>query len=396
MLLILGVVAVSAWLLWTRELRLGLDLKGGTHIVLQAKPTPQAPVNDETMQRALAVVQRRVNGLGVAEPVVQRQGHDRIIVDLPGVDPEQAVRTIGKTALLEFISPEGRTELTGADLVQASLSRDELGAPAVALQFSADGARRFEEMTRKYLGLPIRIVLDGEELSAPVVRSVITGGRAQIEGRFTMDEAKRLVVLLNAGALPVPLEVQQEQDVGPTLGRQSIDRSLRAGVVGVAAVLLYMLLYYRLPGGLADVALGLYLLVVLGLLAGLSATLTLPGIAGFLLSAGMAVDGNVIIFERIREELASGKRPRAAIQAGFSGSLRTIFDSNVTTLIAAAALFYFGTGPIRGFAVTLSVGILVSMFTAVVVTRLLLEALVSWDPDRAARYLLPRGVAQRS
>ena len=396
LLLILGVVALSALTLYLRPLRLGLDLKGGTHIVLEARDTPEARVTDETMERVLAVVRRRVDGLGVAEPVIQRQGTRRIVVELPGmVDPRQAREVIGKTALLEFKSPDGRTELTGAHLVRASLAQDQLNRPAVALEFNAEGARRFEEMTRRYLGMQIPIVLDGEVLSAPVVRSVITGGRAQIEGDFTIEEARQLVVLLNAGALPVPLVVEEERSVGPALGQHSIEASLRAGLLGVALVLAYMGLYYRFPGLLADAALGIYLMAVLAIIVALRATLTLPGIAGLVLSAGMAVDGNVIIFERIREELRAGKGARAAVQAGFSDSLRTILDSNVTTLIAAVALFYFGSGPIRGFAVTLSVGILVSMFTAVLVSRYLIDWLVRRDPDRAARYLLPGGAGLR-
>ncbi|HEY8486938.1 MAG TPA: protein translocase subunit SecD [Limnochordales bacterium] len=393
LLVTVAVVLVCAAVVARRPVRLGLDLKGGVHLVLEAQETPGAPVTEESLERALTVVRRRVDGLGVAEPVIQRQGARRIVVELPGVvDPRQAREVLGRTALLEFRSPEGRTELTGAHLVRASLSRDQLGRPAVALEFDSEGARRFEEMTRRYLGLQIPIVLDGEVLSSPVVRSVITGGRAQIEGDFTVEEARQLVVLLNAGALPVPLQVVEERSVGPVLGRESIQLSVRAGAVGVVMVLAYMAAYYRAAGLLADVALGIYLLVLVAVLVALRATLTLPGIAGLFLSAGMAVDGNVLIFERIREELRAGKGARAAVQAGFAGSLRTIVDSNVTTLIAALALFYFGTGPIRGFAVTLSLGIVVSMFSAVVITRFLIDWLVRRDPDRAARQLLPRGV----
>ena len=392
--LVLAVVAVSAVTVYLRPLRLGLDLQGGSRIVLEAPQRPDVPVTDETMERALAVVRRRVDALGVAEPVIQRQGARRIVVELPGVvDPAQARQVIGKTALLEFKAPDGSTHLTGAHLVRASLSQDQLGRPAVALEFNGEGARRFEEMTRRYLGLQIPIVLDGEVLSAPVVRSVITGGRAQIEGDFTVEQARQLVVLLNAGALPVPLEVAEERTIGPALGREAVEASVRAGIVGVLAVVAYMAIYYRLAGLVADVALGIYLLAVMAIIVGLRATLTLPGIAGLLLSAGMAVDGNVIIFERIREELRRGRGVRAALQEGFAGSLRTIVDSNLTTLIAAVALFYFGTGPIRGFAVTLTLGILCSMFTALVVTRLALDALVRRDPERAARYLLPQGAA---
>ena len=395
--LILAVLAVAAVLLLTRPIRLGLDLRGGTHVVLEAQPPPGSDrVDGETLDRALVVVERRVNGLGVSEAVVQRQGQNRIIVELPGIeDPEQAIQTIGKTALLEFKSPTGETLLTGADLARASLSQDQFGRPAVAIEFKPEAARKFEEATQRYLGQVLPILLDGEPISMPVVRTPISGGRAQIEGDFTIEEARHLVVQLNAGALPVPLHVAEVRTVGPTLGRESIERSLRAGVIGVILVFLYMLLYYRLPGGLADVALAAYVLILMAVIVGLQATLTLPGIAGLLLSAGMAVDGNVLIFERIREGLREGKRVRAALDDGFRGSLRTILDSNITTLIAAAALFYFGTGPIRGFGVTLSLGILVSMFTAVVMTRLLLDLYVARDPERAARQLLPGGAMER-
>lgn len=396
-LLILTVLAVSAALLLTRPIRLGLDLRGGTHVVLEARPTPgMEAVDSETMERALVVVERRVNGLGVTEPIVQRQGQRRIIVELPGIEnPEQAIQTIGKTALLEFKSPTGETILTGADLSKASLSQDDFGRPAVAIEFKPEAARKFEEATTRFVGQVLPILLDGEPISMPVVRTPISGGKAQIEGNFTMEEARHLVVQLNAGALPVPLEVAEVRSVGPTLGKESIERSLRAGIIGVILVFLYMLLYYRLPGGLADVALASYILILMGVIVGLQATLTLPGIAGLLLSAGMAVDGNVLIFERIREGLREGKRVRAAVEEGFRGSLRTILDSNITTLIAAVALFYFGTGPIRGFGVTLSLGILVSMFTAVVLTRLLLDTYVTRDPERAARQLLPGEAVSR-
>ncbi|WP_324717563.1 protein translocase subunit SecD [Carboxydochorda subterranea] len=392
-LLILAVVAVAGVLLLTRPFRLGLDLQGGTHVVLEAEPSPGiGTVDDQTMQRALAIVERRVNGLGIAEPIVQRQGQRRIIVELPGIDnPQQAIQTIGKTALLEFKSPTGETVLTGADLATASLSRDQFGRPAVAIEFKPEGARKFADLTTRYVGQVIPILLDGQPISTPVVRTPIPDGKAQIEGDFTVEEARHLVVQLNAGALPVPLKVAEVRTVGPTLGRESIDQSLRAGIVGAALVFLYMLLYYRLPGGIADLALAAYIIILLGAMVGLQATLTLPGIAGLVLSTGMGVDGNVLVLERIREALREGKRVRAAMDEGFKGSLRTILDGNVTVLIAAAALFYFGTGPIRGFGVTLTLGIVASMFTQIVLTRLLLSIYIDRDPERAARQLLPGG-----
>lgn len=385
-LVLVLLVLTCGGILWRLPMNLGLDLKGGVHVVLQAKPERGERVTPEVMDRALAVVERRVNGLGVSEAVVQKAGGDRIIVEIPGErDPRRAVELIGKTARLEFRDPEGNTVLTGADLVDARLSTDSFGRPAVALTFSSQGGRAFEELTRRWVGQQIPIVLDGEVLSAPVVNEPISGGKAEITGSFTIQSARELAVLLKAGALPVPLDVLEVRNVGPTLGRESIDRSVRAAVVGVALVVLYMILYYRLPGGVADLALVVYGLLVAALLAGLRATLTLPGLAGLVLSVGMAVDANVIIFERIREGLRQGKSLRAAVEAGFRRSFTTILDSNLTTLITAGILFFLGTGPVKGFAITLTLGILASMFTAIVVTRWLLQMSIDRSPERVAR-----------
>src|SRR5690606_12070766 len=227
---------------------------------------------------------------------------------------------------------------------------DEYGRPAVSIELSREGAARFAELTARYLHTsPLPIVLDGEVLVAPVPQSVINDGRAVLTGNFTLAEARNLAILLQSGALPVPLEVMEVRNVGPVLGRESVQKSLVAGIVGVALIAAYMLLYYRLPGGVADVALALYVVVLLGLLVGLRATLTLPGLAGFVLSLGMAVDANVIIFERVREELRAGQRLRAAMDAGWKRAFVAIFDANVTALISAVILMYFGTGPVRGF-----------------------------------------------
>lgn len=386
-LVIVILVLVCGLTLYREPISLGLDLQGGVHVVLEARETPQAPVNHETMERAIAVVERRVNALGVAEPLIQREGARRIVVQLPGVtDQAQAIDVIGRTAQLEIKNPQGVTVLTGADLQDARLGRDDLGRWTVDVTFTPEGARKFARLTTQYVGQPIPHTLDGELLVNPVVQEPITQGTGQISGGFTMEEARELAILLRAGSLPVPLDVVEIRNVGPTLGRESIDASLKAGILGLVLVVVYMLTYYRLPGLVADMALVVYGLLTLALLSALHATLTLPGVAGLILSVGMAVDANVIIFERIRDELRAGKRLRAGIDAGFQRSLGAILDANITTLITALILFYFGTGPVRGFAVTLGLGILVSMFTALVVTRWLLTSLVDRDPAGLIRY----------
>ena len=385
----MALAAAAAVVVYFQPLRYGLDLQGGVHVVMEVDEAYTLPVTREVMERTKAVVDRRVNGLGVTEPIVQLGGERRIIVELPGVhDHQQAIDTIGKTALLEFKDPYGNTVFTGAELRSATLSSDQFGRPAIAIRLNDNGARLFADLTARYslTQEPLPIVLDGDILVAPVPEGPITGGEAIITGQFTVEEARNIAILLQSGSLPVPLKVVEIRNVGPTLGQESIDRSLRAGVAGIVLVLLFMLFYYRLPGGVADVALGIYVLLLFALIVGLGATLTLPGIAGLILSVGMAVDANVIIFERVKEELRSGKRLRAAIDAGWKRAFVAIFDSNLTTLIAAAVLYYFGTGPVRGFAVTLSLGILTSMFTAIVVTRALLTAIVERNPSRYVRY----------
>jgi preprotein translocase subunit SecD len=290
-------------------------------------------------------------------------------------DPEEAEKLIGKTALLEFKDENGETLLTGAYLKNAKASFDRFGRPNVILEFDEEGAKLFEQATLKNVGKVLAITLDGQEISAPVVQEPIPSGEASIVGQFTVEEAQRLALLLRSGALPVEVKILENRSVGPTLGRDSINRSLKAGIVGLSLILLFMVIFYKLFGLVADLALLICLLLVMGGLAILNATLTLPGIAGIILTIGMAVDANILIFERIKEELKLDKTFRASIEAGFSKAFRTIFDANVTTLIAAIALLYFGSGPIRGFAVTLSIGIAASMFTAIVVTKLILELL---------------------
>ncbi|HHX73487.1 MAG TPA: protein translocase subunit SecD [Firmicutes bacterium] len=373
--LLVGGSAVAIWQA-AKHMKLGLDLRGGVYVLYRAVETEEGADSTDKLDRAITVIRNRIDALGVTEPVIQREGNDRIRVELPGIDDQRAAReVIGRTALLKFVSPEGETIVEGDELDDARASYDEYGRPAVALKFNAAGTEKFAEATEKYMGKPIAIYLDEEEISAPIVNAVISNGEAMITNIGSIEAATMLALQLRSGALPVKLEELEIRGVGPQLGRDSLNRSLYAGAAGLILVLLFMPAYYRAFGLVVDIALIVYTAIVLGILTALNVTLTLPGIAGLILSVGMAVDANVVIFERIKEELRSGRTLRTAIEAGFREAFRAIFDSNVTTLIAAAVLFKFATGPVRGFAVTLSVGILVSMFTAVVLTRYLLRLL---------------------
>ncbi|NHM26059.1 protein translocase subunit SecD [Desulfofundulus sp. TPOSR] len=370
-----------------KDITLGLDLQGGVHVVLEAKDTPEVKVTPDTMKQLMAVIQRRVDQFGVAEPVIQQQGRDRLIVEIAGrIDPEEAVRTMVKTAYLEFKTMDGKTVVTGADLKDAIESKDPVsGQITVDLTFNAAGAKKFAEATAANVGKPIAIILDGQVLQAPVVDEPIPNGKAQIRGYQSLEEAHNIAILLRSGALPVKVEVAEKRAVGPALGADSLDKSKHAGLVGVLAILIFMVMYYRLPGLVADFALLIYALIVLAIYVGLHVTMTLPGIAAFLLSLGIAVDANVIIFERLKEELRTGKSLRSAIDAGFKRAFTAIFDANATTLIAAVVLYFFGTGPIRGFAITLGIGIVASMFTAITVTRWLLHLVAASGLVRNAK-----------
>ncbi|MEW6243900.1 MAG: protein translocase subunit SecD [Bacillota bacterium] len=389
--LVVSIIAGSWYFLFAdpiyNHINRGLDLAGGIHVVLEAEDTGENRVNDWNMQKTVDVIRNRVDRLGVAEPVIQREGSRRIIVELPGIkDMDEALEVLGKPAYLEFVDSEGTVWVTGADLKNADIGK--IGdSPVVTLSFNAEGTKKFAEATEKNLHKTLAIVLDGEVISAPVVENVITGGEAYIKGYYTVEEAYRLAIMLNSGALPLKLNIVENRSVSATLGEDSIQRSLRAGIIGVSAVVLFMVAFYRLPGALADLALSVYVILLLAVLAGINASLTLPGIAGLILSVGMAVDANVIIFERIREETKTGKTVLSAIDSGFKQAFRTILDANITTLIGAGVLFYFGAGPIRGFAVTLSLGILISMFTAIVVTRLLIRTVVNSKLFKNAKML---------
>jgi SecD/SecF fusion protein len=407
----------------TRPARLGLDLRGGTQIVLEATDSPDRRVDGDTVARTLEVLRRRVDQLGVAEPTLQRSGERRVIVELPGVyDPAEAVEVIGRTAQLTFHPvlglaepaagepatsqpPASTDELVLADedggrlrLGPAALTgeavgdaRAELDPQAqvrwqVAIEFQGDGGRRWAELTGEAACQPpgnptrrVAIVLDRQVISSPQVdpsvacEQGIGGGQTVITGDFTDREAQDLSLLIRAGALPVPVEVVSQRTVGPTLGEAAIKASVQAAVLGTALTILYMIAYYRLLGGLAAVALLCYGLLSFAVLLALRSTLTLPGIAGFVLAIGMAVDANVLVFERMREEHRAGAGLRPSLERGFTKAFSAIADSNVTTLLAAVLLFFLASGAVRGFGVTLSVGVLVSMFTALVVTRVLVE-----------------------
>ena len=390
-------------------------------------------IKKNSVDQALEVIRNRVNQFGVSEPVVQQQGRHEIVVELPGIkDPARALKIIGKTALLEFkilddqspvaaqlpgsVLPGGEGQvlsqfagkipqgdqilfgrvvdpdtgsvrevpylvekealLTGAYLTRARVAIDpQFNEPYVGLKFNPEGAKIFDQVTAKNVKKRLAIILDDNVYSAPVIRERISGGNAQISGNFSMQEAKDLAIVLNAGALKAPLKMLQNVTVGPSLGRDSIRAGERAGIVALIVVLGFMVFYYRVSGLIADLAVMLNLIFLMGAMASLNATLTLPGIAGVILAIGMAVDSNVLMFERMREELRAGKTPKAAVEGGYRKAFWTIFDSHVTTLITSAVLFQFGTGPIKGFAITLSLGVAINLFTALIGTKTVFDIL---------------------
>lgn len=381
--LVIVVVIGAIWLSFFKPTKLGLDLKGGVYVVLEAVPEEGVTIDDTAMNRLIEVLDRRINGLGVAESLVQKAGSNRVIIELPGIsNTEDAINMIGKTALLEFKieNPDGtlgETLLTGGALKKADVTHDNLGRPQIQFEMNQEGAIKFAEITRNNIGRKLAITLDGKVQTAPMINSEIPSGNGVITGNYTLEEAKATATLLNAGALPVKAEVVETRTVGASLGDESIAQSKQAAMFAMALIGVFMLIFYRLPGIVADIALVIFGLITFGSLNFIDATLTLPGIAGLILSAGMAVDANVIIFERIKEELKLGNTIRNAIDAGFSKGFVAIFDSNLTTLIITTILFTFGTGPVKGFAVTLTIGTLASMFTAITITKILLVTFVT-------------------
>jgi len=485
LMLIVLLTAIAVWVVWPgnpglrfqlgpirldRDIQVyrGLDLQGGMQVVLEADMPEGMTVDAGSMAAAKSIVENRVNSLGVAEPLVQLAGSDRIVIELPGVsDPELAIATLRETGLLEFIDagntflppgtvvrttfvesgefgietptpfptstptplitdtptptasptlsstavlsptllpePEAtpeeemrifRTILTGQHLQAAQIGQDEFGRPEIQFQLTDEGSAIFAEHTAANVGSYLAIVLDGEVVSSPRIQNPITEGTGRITGGFSLDEVRSLVIQLRYGALPVPLKVIQNRTVGPTLGQDSVAKSTRAGVIGVIVVLLFMLVYYRLHGAVADTALLIYGLVTFALFKLIPVTLTLPGVAGFLFSVGTAVDANILIFERMKEELRQGRSFASAISAGFNRAWTSIRDSNLSTLITCVILYWFGSNfgasMVKGFAITLFLGVLVSMFTAILVTRTVIRLLyaVGGEQLRDSRWLI--------
>lgn len=405
------------------EFKLGLDLQGGTQVLLEADLAEGQTVDEGAMSAAKIIVENRVNGLGVSEAIVQAQGTNRLIVELPGVDnPDQAVETLRSTGQLEFVDPAGaslsqdmiinttnrptvadellaevmagnaepanipypgqvfQTVMTGDVLRNAIATQGQFGEWLITFELTGAGSDQFYEYTRTHIGQPLAIVLDGRVLSAPTINAAIRD-TGSISGLFTQEEAESLAVQMRYGALPVPLKVVDIHTIGASLGQDSVESSLRAGLLGIAAVLLFMLMMYRLPGLLADIALVIYVIFNLAIYKLLPVTLTLPGIAGFILSVGMATDANILIFERMKEELRNGRSLRLAVESGFSRAWLAIRDGNLSTLISCAVLYWFGNtfgaSVVKGFALTLAIGVVLSMFTAVTISRTFMRAILS-------------------
>ena len=397
--------------------KLGLDLQGGVHLTYKADLSAIKPAEAaDAMEGLRDVIEKRVNAFGVGEPLVQAEksagGDQRLIVELPGVtNVNEAIKMIGETPFLEFktenpnadkLTEEEKkdsskvfvsSDLTGRYLKKAILDFDQTTfEPVISLEFNDEGGKLFAKMTKENVGKSIAIFLDGAPISVPNVREEITGGKAQITGQFTPQEAKLLVQRLNSGALPVPVSLISQQSVGPTLGEKFLAKGIMAGIYGMILVSLFLILWYRLPGLAAVLALGLYTIIILALFKLIPVTLTAAGIAGFILSVGMAVDANILIFERMKEELKKGKNLQSAVSEGFSRAWLSIRDSNISSLITAGILFWMGTSMIKGFALTLGVGILISMFSAITVSRTFLLAIGLKGESRIGKFLFGSGI----
>lgn len=360
----------------------GLDLQGGVSVLEEIQADK---VDQDTVNRTTELLSTRVNKLGVSETVVTREGQKRIRIEIPGkFDAKEVVDNIAKTGELKFVGPDKQTILTGKDVKKATAYIDQDNKPTIGLELNDAGTKKFADATQKYIGQQISITMDDQTLTSPTVQAHITDGKATITGSKSIDEAKRQANMINSGALPVTVKPVEVKTVGASLGVNALPLSILAGKVGVGIVLLFMLLYYRIPGLLAGIALILYIYLVLLAFANIGVTLTLSGIAGLLLTVGMAVDANVLIFERIKEELKTGKSVKSAINTGFQRALSSIIDSNTTTVISGIILYSLGSGSVKGFALTLVVGIIISMFTAIVITRLLvkLAANMGWFDNK--------------
>jgi preprotein translocase subunit SecD len=386
----------------------------GNEIVIQLSEAEKRATDGRTMQQSLEIIRRRIDEVGTREPTIQRQGEDRILIQVPGIGSAAELKSlIGTTAQLTFNAVVSRTNdagaqpgprqvilpaldqdgvyyiveqtpvVSGEELVDAQPSFDQNGQPAVSFRFDTTGARKFGDYTAANIGAPFAIVLDNEVISAPVIQSHIPGGSGIITGTFTVEESTQLAVLLRAGALPAEMTFLEERTIGPELGADSIAAGRTAALIGMVAVVIYLIACYGMFGVFANIALAINIALILAVLSAIGATLTLPGIAGIVLTMGMAVDANVLIFERMREELRAGANPRRAMEQGFDRAFSAIMDSNVTGLLTALIMFWLGSGAVRGFAVTLGLGILTSMFTAVYVTRLIVEIYLDWKRRKA-------------
>lgn len=365
---------------------LGLDLRGGVHLVLQAEPGDDGtPITDEDMANARAIIEQRVNGLGVAEPYIQvDNARKRIIVELAGIeDPDQAVNILKTTAKLTFRDAAGNILLDGTQLknakagVDTSMGRNDY---VVHISFTPEGSKEFARITTEMLGQQLGIYLDENMIQNPTIKDPIVDGEGQIQGYSSLEEAAQYAVLLRSGALPVSMSIAEKRQVGAQLGFDSLNKSLDACVYAVVLIFLFMIIFYRLPGIVANFSLIVFALIVIWGLYAIGTVLTLPGIAGLVLAVGMAVDLNIIVYERIKEEIKLGKSLRAAVDAGFSRAFLTLFDSNITTLFAALALFLLGSSSIKGFAITLIIGILASLFTGITFTRWIMRWIVGVNP----------------
>ncbi|SHI18266.1 protein translocase subunit SecD [Desulfosporosinus lacus] len=374
---------------------LGLDLRGGVHLVLQAEQDKDGTaITKDDIDKAKAIIENRVNDLGVSEPIVQADyNKERIIVDLAGVtDPDKAVDILKTTAKLTFKDPQGNVVLQGEDLkdAKAGQSQSQQGY-VVNLTFSSEGAKKFGDITTQLIGQRIGVYLDEDLLTNPTVNTPILNGQAEITGYSTLEEAAGDAVLMRSGSLPVSLSIAEKRQVGASLGVDSLNKSIHAGIYSLIFIFLFMLIYYRLPGVVADFSLIVYALIVLWAFWGFRVVLTLPGIAGFVLSIGMAVDFNIIIYERVKEEIRAGKSIRAGVESGFSRAFITVIDAHVTTLIAAITLYLLGSGSVKGFALTLGIGIIVSLFTAITFTRQVLRWTVGINPKMKTFWFGVRG-----
>ena len=359
---------------FTETINKGLDLQGGISVLEEVQG---GKVDAKTLDRAIELISMRVNKMGVSETLVAKEGNNRIRIEIPGMfDSKVVLDTVAKSGELKFVGPDKVTILTGKDVKDANASIGQDNKPVVNLELNETGKKKFAEATQKFLNQKITIYMDADVLTDPTVQAVISDGNAQISGSKDLAEATRQAQIIKSGALPVTLKAVSVNTVGATLGKDALPLSMKAGAIGILFILIFMMLYYRAPGIISDISLILYVVLVLGAFSAINATLTLAGIAGFLLTVGMAVDANVLIFERIKEELKTGKSIKSSVDAGFHRALSSILDSNITTIISALVLYTVGTGAVKGFALTLMIGIIISVFTALTCTKFLLKLAV--------------------